>query len=153
MTFIRNILKKRLNNKGFSLLEIIISVAALSLSGVFIVQMFLTSEGLNKRARNTDIATNMAISQIENFKMMKSYDGGNQSLRLYYDAEWNEISDTEKVSFVLYFDVSLDDNNENLTGGDIYELNVRITDVSVIDTERELVEYSTKKYFSGAEEL
>lgn len=57
--------------EGFSLLEVIISIAALAILSIFILQMFLVSSKVNLKAKNMDYASNLCISVIEFFKSGK----------------------------------------------------------------------------------
>lgn len=53
------------NEDGFSLLEIIISIGMMSILSVFILQMFMSGARVNLRAKNMDIASNIAASVLE----------------------------------------------------------------------------------------
>jgi len=63
-------IKKLKNQDGFTLLEVIISIAALSVLSVFILQMFVTSSNANMRAQDIDIAVTKALAAIEPFKAL-----------------------------------------------------------------------------------
>jgi prepilin-type N-terminal cleavage/methylation domain-containing protein len=60
--------------KGFSLLEVIISIATLSIISGFILQMFIVSSQLNHRAKDLDIGASLAINSIERFKRSTASD-------------------------------------------------------------------------------
>jgi len=63
-------LKKIRNQDGFTLMEVVISIAALSILSVFILQMFITSANANARAQNIDMASAKAMSIMERFKTL-----------------------------------------------------------------------------------
>lgn len=123
---------------GFTLLEVIISVAALSLISVFILQMFLASSGLNERAKNTDIAITKAISEIERVKSGTSVDVGVKELS--YDKNWNVLTGkNENACFLLTLTI---DN----ASGDLYRVAVGVTDIRPGENNRVLASMETKKY-------
>lgn len=62
------------NQRGFSLLEVILSIATVSILSIFILRMFMVSSTANLKAKNMDIASNYATSFIEEFKAFKSVD-------------------------------------------------------------------------------
>ena len=68
-------LKKLKNQDGFTLMEVVISIAALSILSVFILQMFITSANANARAQNIDIASAKAMSVMERFKSLDDISG------------------------------------------------------------------------------
>jgi len=87
-------LKKLRNQDGFTLMEVVISIAALSVLSVFILQMFITSANANARAQNIDIATNHATNIMERFKTMNNI---NDIESLY--AEYRVISIGDDFAF------------------------------------------------------
>jgi prepilin-type N-terminal cleavage/methylation domain-containing protein len=92
------------NEKGFTLVEVMISILALTLLSGFILEMFLTASRVNQQAQDTDAGSTMAMSVIESFKQQSSpFDlerdpllagafadksGREMNLSLYYDAQW-----------------------------------------------------------------
>lgn len=56
------------NEEGFTLLETVISIAALALVSGFIIQMFLVSSNVNARAKEMDSANAAAIMAVELYK-------------------------------------------------------------------------------------
>lgn len=157
------------NNDGFTLLEIVISIAALSFISIFILQMFMASSNLNERAKNTDIAVNLAISEIENFKKysclsdyLAANDLGNISensrtitIRLYYDKGWNTmgLSETvpENAGYYLAMDINPDETapprKESAKYGKLYTVQVDVADVSSGENSSSLASFRAKKYF------
>ncbi len=92
------------SEKGFTLIEVIISIAALSLISVFILQMFIISSRLSRDADDIDNAALAAQSVCEMLRLpdtaavvatdvnyskavLEKKDTGT-SLVMYYDAAW-----------------------------------------------------------------
>ncbi|MDR1642964.1 MAG: type II secretion system GspH family protein [Clostridiales bacterium] len=103
------------DESGFTLLEMIISIGILSMTSGFILQMFLVSATVNKRALDADMGLNTAIGAIEAIKGLSKFDDikaltdyevsveGNK-VKVYevFDSDWTPIkegaSDKEGVS-------------------------------------------------------
>jgi prepilin-type N-terminal cleavage/methylation domain-containing protein len=123
---------------GFTLLEMILSIGIIALTSGFILQMFLVSETVNKRALDADMGLNAAIGAIEAVKGLPSFDDivslpdyevavdGNKA-RVFgaYDSDWQPAGDVlgldaseypQEVRFVLEMEVK---NNPNV-GIDAY---------------------------------
>ena len=124
-------------NKGFTLLEMVISVAALSLISVFIIQMFMASDNLNERARNADIALTVAISEIERVK------GGEvlHSNTNYYNKNWMIVSENN-ARFMMEFIITPEPQMPGL-----YAISAEIFELASGEKERSLASLQTKKYF------
>ena len=58
-------------NDGFTLIEVIISIAILSLVSVVTLQLFITAQSVNTNSRHRDIASTLASNCIE---AIKTYD-------------------------------------------------------------------------------
>ena len=101
-------MKKIKNQDGFTLLEVVISIAVLSILSVFILQLFISSANANVKAQNMDIATSKAMTMVDRFgtletvtkeSMAAAYPGfavektsGGFALVMYYDREWSETA-------------------------------------------------------------
>jgi prepilin-type N-terminal cleavage/methylation domain-containing protein len=59
--------KLRDNENGFSILEVIISIAALALISSFVLEMFIVSAKINQNAEELDRAARTAANIIEQF--------------------------------------------------------------------------------------
>lgn len=159
-------------NSGFTLLEVIVSIAALSFISVFILQMFISSSNLNNRAKDSDIAMSVAISEIESLKKHSAVSGylsegddirettennGVITVSLYYDKAWNLTKNSETVSpeakpaYCLKVDIMPDTETppqiEGVTSGVLYILNADVADISLTGNGRRLASFRTKKYF------
>jgi prepilin-type N-terminal cleavage/methylation domain-containing protein len=100
--------RKSVNSKGFTLVELIISIGIIAIISSSILQLFITAGNLNRKAFDIDKCVMLSESIIEQFKsgntpidlkntdIMKTafYSEENKNLKLilYFDSEWNEIS-------------------------------------------------------------
>jgi prepilin-type N-terminal cleavage/methylation domain-containing protein len=100
--------KKNINPKGFTLVELIISIGIVAIISSSILQLFITAGNLNRKAYDIDKCVMLSETIIEQFKsgdkpidvknidIMKDafYSGNinNFKLSLYFDGKWNEIS-------------------------------------------------------------
>lgn len=94
------------NSDGFSILEAIISIAAIALMSGFILRMFLVSNTANKNAENIDQATLLAASEIDLYKAQKNADDYGKAcknalvaqtddgyeVQWFYDKAWNKLT-------------------------------------------------------------
>ena len=75
--------KKLMNNKGFSLLEVLLAIVILGLIAAPILQIFVTSAHINNNSRELMAATEVATMTMEHITSMKM-DGGEGSARDYF---------------------------------------------------------------------
>lgn len=160
--------------KGFSLLEIIISIAFLaSLSG-FILQMFLVSNDLNQKAKDLDKASTIAMNYIELFK---SYDSAEEfiidnfktsaidtdngyKIVKHFDKDWDEIHDDSSYFTLNLYLTEEDSSNESYIAyevnsksitkkieGSVYNIKTDVIKNDEIDSKKQLVEFNTSRYF------
>lgn len=83
--------------KGFSLVEILLSIAVFSILSVFVLQMFSTAHHLNVTAGELDRSVLVAESIFERIQAAQSFEtlGGkleDSELTLHYDEDWKEIA-------------------------------------------------------------
>ena len=129
--------KKNLN--GFTLMEIIVSVAVLAFTSGFILQMFIVANTLNKRAEDIDKGASVAMNYIELYKVsenQKNYiseyfysdyesneEFGEDSIKLYkyFNDDWEEVeykrdinddSIPENVKFVLEVNIKKEQSSQ-----------------------------------------
>lgn len=114
-------------NKGFTLIEVVISIAIISIVGLSVMQMFTTSSKVNRKAKEIDEANLKATSIIEKIKNNPENYAKNMKLNkekfldkggyvvtdekkaktseseyekvIYYDYQWNEVGDVKKAKF------------------------------------------------------
>ena len=115
------------NKKGFTLLEVIISVAVISIISVYILQMFVAANRVNKKAYETDQANMLCMGALENFKASEIPPDGYEA---FYDGDWrpvNFIADADYAFNVVIINTEPDMYNiraavTNLNGGEIASL-------------------------------
>lgn len=88
--------------KGFSLVEILLSIAVFSILSVFVLQMFSTAQKLNVAARELDQSVLVAESIFERIQAAQSFEslGGQVDgsvMKLHYDEAWKNISVSEMI--------------------------------------------------------
>jgi prepilin-type N-terminal cleavage/methylation domain-containing protein len=99
--------------KGFSLVEILLSIAVFSILSVFVLQMFSTARNLNENARELDRSVVVAESIFERIQAVQSFEtlGGQRGfehaayedendasvMTLHYDEAWKTIPVTESA--------------------------------------------------------
>ena len=95
------------NEDGFTLLEIILSIAILAVISGFILDMFIVSSNVNKSAQDLDIASTKAANALELFKSQGSpegyaalsafsnsfveWDGSVTRIYAMFDEKWNML--------------------------------------------------------------
>lgn len=152
---------------GFTILEAIIAIAELSIISVFILQMFISSAALNNRAKSTDIAMTMAITEIESLKKhdslsdylaangIASTGDGAMTVGIYYDRDCNPIeTGTEPAANADFFvqiaidaDSSAPPGIEGMPYGALYNVKVDVISMSSKEVGKTLASIQAKKYF------
>lgn len=106
--------------KGVSLVELILSIAILAFVGVYVIQMFLLSQQLNRQAKDLDqgvlistqlfelVEQDQSLASLKNAQIMKfakttSVDDG-VKMDVYFDDEWGVIPDPLSTGYVLAFE-------------------------------------------------
>ncbi len=126
------------NNKGFTLIEVIMSIAILSIVSAVVLQLFVSSKGLNTKSRAIDIAGIYAANAIEQTKSLTKKEisiiaGIKEE---YYDENWNKTNNLEKSRYKL--SLIVDEKTEGL-----FRIQSMVTDIK---ENNELVEYNTSYY-------
>lgn len=91
-------MKRLLNTSehGFTLIEVIMSIAILSIVSVIVLRLFVTSHELNEESRTTDLAGNAAVNVIESIK-------GYRNLESFLDSnDWYHKIDTGYLGQLTY---------------------------------------------------
>ncbi len=105
--------------KGISLVELILSIAVLSILSVYVIQMFLLSQKLNGQAEALDQSVLMSETIFETieldrtlesvfnaplFKFAESIESGDVvSRKLYLDENWNPVQSNDAYLYTLLF--------------------------------------------------
>lgn len=154
---------------GFTLLEVIISVAALALLSVFILQMFITAANLNKRSQDVETAMTRASSEIEFVKSYSSLaeylktgaeasearytaeDGGSVTVTVYYGKDWETVPEGGGALYSLVMTIAPEAQTgepaENAVPGKLYSVRVIVEEILSGEKSRTLASVSAKKYF------
>lgn len=156
------------NNDGFTLLEIIISTAVLCFISVFILEMFVAAASLNTRAKNTDIATMKAITEIESIKkcpLLADYlsdkrdravtgSGGIIEVDYYFDKDWRIVDSGENARFCIETRITPEEtpqlpaDSNGVRLGKLYTVCSDVYDLSYGNNGLRLSSIETEKYFS-----
>lgn len=136
------------NNSGFTLIEVILSIAILSIVSVVVLRLFVTSHELNEKSRITDLASTVAVNHIESLRAYNAIDDFISDYP-YIKKEGNAFKGT------LLFDRNFEHNateDQTLTillealpkEQGLYQVTVAITN----ELSAPIVSYRTKHYFS-----
>ncbi|HAS74911.1 MAG TPA: hypothetical protein DCS67_12270 [Clostridiales bacterium UBA8960] len=115
-------MKSPKKNKGVSLVEIILSIAILSLLSVYVIQMFILSKTLNNQAKNLDKSVYLSESIFELIEKdptleelakrswfvhaeMIDEESGSKTM-LYFDSDWNPMEKETEGGFSLLLNIS-----------------------------------------------
>lgn len=129
------------NKKGFTLVEIIFSIAFLSVISVVILKLFVVSYEIDKKTELIDIATLQAVNDIENVKSFNEFK--DVKLEKYFNETWESISSSENSVYSIVLDVSKND----LYDRGLYDIEVIVLD-NLLDEEIihiETIHYSNFK--------
>ncbi|MDF2533609.1 MAG: hypothetical protein K0Q65_3190 [Clostridia bacterium] len=100
-------MQKIKNNRGFTLVEVIIAIGVIAIASVIILQLFITAKNLNQKSEDLDKSILASTSIVELIKSGKApgdikanpsieyalIDESNDiiSINMYYDNKWNLI--------------------------------------------------------------
>lgn len=106
-------------NKGVSLVELILSIAVLSILSVYVIQMFLLSQKLNGQAMALDQSVLLSETIFETVEMDRTLESvfnaplfkfaesiesvGVVSRKLYLDENWNPVPSNQAYLYTLSF--------------------------------------------------
>ncbi|MDF1617789.1 prepilin-type N-terminal cleavage/methylation domain-containing protein [Petrocella sp. FN5] len=139
--------------KGFTLIEIIISIALLSIVSVIVLRLFVLSYTINEEAKISDEANTLIVNQLES---LKTYDNLGTYLKShawlvetpkhiqgqsYYDVDFRPIDTPD--SYTLHWSMVNDKTISNL-----YHVTAYLIHTTNNET---LTTYTTKHYFKYKE--
>ncbi len=87
----------RQKNKGFTLIEVIISIIILSVVSAVLLRLFMTADHLNVTANDKSIASVLASNSIEDFS------ADTDDYNLYFDKDWQEVTADDDWAYTLAF--------------------------------------------------
>lgn len=138
---------------GFTLVEVILSIAILSIVSVVVLKLFILSSDLNERSKESDLANLTALNMLETLRLEDQLDslltkhsflepsGKAYQGRLFLDAMFNETSLEASYELEVRL-IPLDD----LVG--FYDIFIEVYD---LDNNKSLAAYETGQYFTPKE--
>lgn len=140
-------------NDGFTLIEVIVSIAILSVVSVIALQLFMTAQRVNTRSRLSDMATIVSTNSIEMIRLMDTTDSLEHDLNYLptetgYESsrfidQYVSTNDYIEGSDHIKFTVTLTED-KTLIG--LYDLHSVVID---LNEDRTLADTTTKHYFKG----
>ena len=104
--------------RDYTLPEIMVTIAALAIVGVFSVMMYMQAENMQNKARDLDMMSLAAQSAVEAFKSEYSHPG-----TVYFDKDFHAVSEIDEKGFVLTMGIADD-------GMGLFDLNVDVVKVA-----------------------
>jgi len=132
------------NDKGFTLIEIIFSVAFLCIVSVIVLRLFVASYEIESKTDLVDMATLHMVNEIESIKGLESVTEDNFSVDKYYDQMWKPLSDQSKAYY--YVSIKVDKNSEYDRG--LYDIEASVIDLV---TNESVVHVETMHYYNSKE--
>lgn len=131
------------NNYGFTLIEVIFSIAFLSIISVIILKLFVVSYDIENKSDLVDIASLQATNEIENIKALTSMEE-DMVIEKYYNSDWQMVSDKSDSNYLLLLEIS---------GNDLYDRGLYDIKSSVFNTlnHDEIIQIKTKHYYNYRE--
>lgn len=132
------------NEKGFTLIEIIFSIAFLSIVSVIILKLIVVSFDIEKNTDLLDIATLYAINEVEDVKSRKNIKEDSLEINKYYDNSWTLLPSTDGSSYLIKLEISK---------SELYQRGLYNIDAFVIDSvnKNEIVHIDTMHYYNYKE--
>ena len=143
---------------GLSLVEIILSIAVLSILSVYVIQMFITSSNLNRKAEALDQSVLVSESIFESIEMDPTLTELYQSKmfkyvkeevlddaevsELYFDNDWQPTKTIQENGFILYL------KKIRIQALEYVKVNYQITVIKTDESETEMLyEIGMQKYY------
>ncbi len=133
------------NKKGFTLIEVIISIAALGIICAVLLRLFVVAGDTNKKATHMQSAQVAVISTAETLLGSASIDEGMASLGLWVnDGAANGRYTLVRDAFTIVLDINEMPGNYP---GALYALSI-----TAVDNNKKLAGIETVKYIGGQKE-
>jgi len=153
--------KKIRQNCGFTLVEVIISIAVLSILCIIFLQLFVKAKDISDRSSEIDQSVRLITSHLDSIKgfgsltritsskefawMEKKVDGDTFGLSGYLNSEFEETQESD-APYLLSIDVVLDKETEKQGSGQtkLYRITARVYDTT---------KHSSEEWIYSAETL
>ena len=148
-----------MNKKGFTLVELVVAIAALALCSGFILSMYFKSDELSDDADMYDEAMNQISYISETFKGSTSPENFAQNFHLemkdgvqeqnwaiYYNENWYTEDSADKAYVILYISLAPDKEYDS---GILYSLALDFYKRSSSDMQEKVISLVSKKYYPG----
>lgn len=117
------------NQKGFTLVEMIIAIGILMIASGFILQIFMTAKTMNIRAHAVDQSVSLGTSFVETVKAsdqplegglsaaypsieQRKGEKGEQYFKQYYDQNWQILESSQQEKAQYYMEAQLKPEQE-----------------------------------------
>ncbi len=137
------IFKNAKNKKGFTLVEVIISIAALGLICAVLLRLFVLSKDTNRAAGEAQEAELLASTTIESIVCAKTIEDGFEAIGLVFDEAQTQYSYTDG-GYTADIEIYGEDADYP---GTLYDISISVTQDG-----KELSGISTKKYEQEADD-
>ncbi len=148
-----------MNKKGFTLVELVVAIAALALCSGFILSMYFKSDELSDDANMYDEAMNQVSFIAETFKASSSPYNFAQNYHLdmpegqeaynwtvYFNEDWYTEESLDKAYVVLFISLAPD---KEYASGTLYNLGIDFFKVQN-ESQQNVVSLTCKKYYREA---
>jgi prepilin-type N-terminal cleavage/methylation domain-containing protein len=155
------------NPRGFTLVEIIISIAMLSVLSVYMLQLFVQSANMNRKAYELDrsvmITQNIVelIGQADTptisgnglYALRLEGSGPEKRGRMYFDEGFSSIESDEGPKYSL--EISVTEAGEEVDGRNLYDISMKMTRSSGLplgrSEDRDIYSLSSTKFLKSWE--
>jgi prepilin-type N-terminal cleavage/methylation domain-containing protein len=147
-----------MNRKGFTLVELVVAIAALALCSGFIITMYFKSDELSDDANLYDEAMNQVSFISETFKASESPENfvenihfapneasGKSTWTIYYNENWYAEDSLDNAHVVLFVELA---PIKNYDSGTLYSLKLDFFEIKN-DSQENVISLESKKYFPG----
>jgi prepilin-type N-terminal cleavage/methylation domain-containing protein len=157
------------SGRGFTLIEIIISVALLSVLSVYLLHLFVQSSNLNRKAYELDrsvVITQNIMELMEQsdtpliganpmytFEWRKSGSGSEKTGILHFDKDFKNVLTEDTSSYVL--EISVSEARKEIDGNNLYDISMKMIRVSGLPLyngeDREIYALASSKFLGSWE--
>ena len=147
-----------MNRKGFTLVELVMAIAALALCSGFILSMYFKSDGLVDDANlydesmsqisyiaETFKSSTSALNFVENLHLQTEKDAEEHTWRIYYNEDWYVEHSADNAYVELVIKLVPEKKYES---GTLYKLNLNFYKIAS-GSRQEVVSLVCKKYYTG----